>query len=157
MFYDKNRVDYVDNLDYAESAEINWEVGQTVYVKRIILVGVELGNGAEEITVEVGDADGGGTATEIGTFTIPDAMAVDEVHFANIAERQTGPTTSSIDGSTVYTGGDGLVKVIPGQELRISSTGGTATTGQADVYVEYIPGGFNEEDFTGQELTFTPS
>lgn len=152
MFWDKARTDYVGNLDYAESVTLAFPVGQKVKIKRFVLVGVELGNGAEVITVKVGDADGAGSPTTIGTFTIPNAFAVDGVRYVNVAERMSGPTTES-DGSTTYDGGSGLVEVNPGQEIQLISTGGTASTGQADVYVEYIPEGFNEEDYT--ELAFT--
>ena len=157
MFYDKNRVDYVGNLDFAEAVTLTWPVGQQVLVKRIILVGVELGNGAEIITVAVRDADGAGGSTTIGTFTIPNAAAVDEVRFVNLADRDTGPTTAA-DGSTTYDGGEGDVPVEPGQEMSFTSTGATATTGQADVYVEYVPQGNNEEaDYLDAVLAFTPA
>lgn len=162
MFWDKDRIDYVGNLDYAESVTLAFPVGQRVKVKRVILVGVEVGNGAEDITVKVGDADGAGSPVTIGTFTIPNGFAVDEVHFANIAERMKGPasvvgTPASATNGVQYTSGDGLVTVEPGQELQLISTGGTASTGQADVYVEYVPEAFNElaSYALGKELPFT--
>lgn len=146
-------------LDYAEATPVVvFEPGKPAHVKRIILVGVEVGNGAEVITVAVRDAGDAGNSETIGTFTIPNGFAVDALAYVELAEPdpdgETIQASQDIVGAstTLYVTG-GVIEVPVGKEISLTSTGGTATTGQANVYFEYSEQG---QDLNGMtKLTFT--
>lgn len=157
MYYDKARTDSMGTLTVSGTTALTWAPGQVADVKRIVFVTTTALTVADSvITVAVRDVDDGNSTT-IGTFTmVQSGSATDDVSYANIGNQGTGPTTAS-DGSTVYEGGDGVVEVLPGQELVLTSDGGS-TAGAVEAYVEYIPGGFNEEaDYVTAQMTFTAS
>lgn len=151
------------SFDYAEAVSAVFEPGKPADVKRIILVGTEASNGAEVITVAVRDAGDAGNSVTVGTFTIPSGFAVDAVAYIDIAmadpdgaagdvPSQVSTVTTGID-NLVYTSEPGVVSVPVGKEIAITSTGGTATTGTANAYFEFVEKG---QDLTGfTELAFT--
>lgn len=151
-------------FDYAEAVTVVFEPGKPADVKRIILVGVEVGNGAETITVAIRDAGDAGNSVTVGTFVIPNGFAVDAVAYVDIADVKTAvtgsdasqPATVNIGGRVlgIQTNDPGVAEVAVGKEIACTSTGGTATTGQVNLYFEYIEGG-QEIPSTWTELAFT--
>ena len=151
-------------FDYAESVTVVFEPGKPADVKRIVLVGVEVGNGNETITVAVRDAGDAGNSVTIGTFVIPNGFAVDAKAYIDIAavdpdkvvpagehSQVAEVTLGRVDG--YQTNLPGVVVVPVGKEIAVTSTGGTATTGQANLYFEYIENGQDLDGFTN--LAFT--
>lgn len=157
MYFDKDRIDSAGAL--TDGGTLEWAVGQVVDVKRLILVTTTAYTVADTtVTVSVRDVDNGNSTT-IGTFVIPfTGSAADDVKFVNVGEPETTGSVSAIDGSLVFSNEPGgLLRINPGQELAIVD-GGTQTAGASAVYVEYIPGGFQEyadSDYSPAELTFT--
>lgn len=150
-------------FDFAEAVTSGYAPGRPIDVKRIVLVITELSNGAETITLAVRDVDDGNSTT-IGTFTIPDAAATDTVFKVDVANVKTAVTgTDASQPAEVTTGrvlgiqtnSPGVIEVNPGQEIVVTSTGGTATTGQANVYFEYVAMGNNPDRFDATDLAFT--
>jgi hypothetical protein len=166
-FATSDRVTNAIDFDFAESVTAVFEPGKPIDVKRIVLVIKELSNGAETITVAVRDAGDAGNSTTIGTFIIPDAAAVNAVYKVDIANVDAAVVVDSAGGISqpvdVTTGRvvgyqtnlPGVIEVNVGQEISFTSTGGTATTGQANLYVEYEEMGNNPDRFDATDITFT--
>lgn len=107
------------------------------------------------ITVTLRDQDDANSTT-LGTFTLPfTGSATDDVKFVDFIKPATTGTVSTIDGSTVFTAvGKGPVKVLPNQEIALTSDGGGAT-GTYNVFFEGVDEGLNNLYPLGSELTFT--
>lgn len=136
-----------------------FEPGKPAHVKRIVLVGTELGNSAETVTVAVRDAGDAGNSETIGTFTIPNGFAVDALAYVELAEPdpdgETIQASQDIVGAstTLYVTG-GVIEVPVGKEIACTSTG-TGSTGIANMYFEYSEQG---QDLNGMtKLVFTPA
>lgn len=153
------------DFDFAEAVTAAYAPGKPIDVKRVVLVIKEASNGAETITIAVRNVDDTGSTT-IGTFAIPNGAALNAVYKVDIAGVKSSAVTPSgehsqpadvtlgrVDG--YYTNLPGVIEVNPGQEISLTSTGGTATTGQANVYLEYVEQGNNPERFDPTALTFT--
>jgi hypothetical protein len=157
MYFDKDRVDSVGAL--TDGGTLEWGVGQVVDVKRLILVTTTAYTVANDtVTVSVRDVDNGNSVT-IGTFVITFAgSAADDVRFVNLGEPETAGSISPIDGSLIFDNEPGgLLRINPGQELVIVD-GGQQTAGASALYVEYIPGGFQEyadSAYSPAEMPFT--
>lgn len=162
-----DRVTPAVSFDFAEAVTSVFEPGKPADVKRIVLVLTEASNGDEVITVAVRDAGNGGNSTTIGTFTIPNGAAVNSVYKVDIAgvdadavvptgehSQPAEVTTGRVDG--YQTNLPGVIEVDVGQEIAVTSTGATATTGTANLYFEYVEIG-NNPDRNGDPtaLTFT--
>ena len=151
------------DFDFAEAVTAVYAPGRPIDVKRIILVIKEASNGAEVITVAVRNKDDT-PSTTIGTFTIPSGLATDTVLKVDIANVKTAVTGSDASQPATVTTGrvlgiqtnqPGVIEVNPGQEISLTSTGGTATTGQADVYFSYVAMGNQPGRFDPTDLVFT--
>lgn len=145
-------------LDASGANTVAFAPGEAIDVKRLILVTTVAHTTANAtITVAVRDVDNGNSTT-IGTFVLPfSGSAADDVQYVELGKPATTGTVAS-DGSTVYSSVDpgGLIEVLPGQEIALTSDGG-GDAGSYAVYVEYMPKGFNPEvlGLDDEELTFT--
>src|SRR5690606_14125370 len=132
---------------------------------RIILVIKEASNGAETITVAVRNLDDTGSKT-IGTFSIPNGAALNTVYAVEVAGVKSSPVTPSgehsqpaevtmgrVDG--YQTNLPGVIEVNVGQEIAVTSTGATASTGLANVYFEFVEQGNNPDRYSPTTLAFT--
>lgn len=147
MFYDKDLVQLVGAL--TDAGTLVWAPGEAVLVKRFIHVtttAYTVANGG--VTVARRNVDDS-TSVNIMSYVIPfTGSALNKVMFANVREPPLVATTG-IDGSVVYLNtGAGHLSVQPGQELLFTDAG-TQTAGASALYVEYIPGGFNEKQLYG--------
>jgi hypothetical protein len=159
-----DRISEAQNLDYAEAATVAFAPGKPIDVKRIVLVIVEAQSAATEtLTVVVRDVDDGNSTT-IGTFVMPASAAADAVYKVDIANVDTAVTgTDASQPADVTTGRvlgyqtnlPGVIEVNPGQEIAVTSGGTGTTTGQANVYFEYVEMGNNPDRFDATDLTFT--
>lgn len=159
----------LSTLDASGANAVQFNPGETVRVKRIILV-TTVAQTVADATITVVRRNRDDTPTEtLGSFTLPfTGSALDKVYYTELG---LAPTTGStgVDGSTVYKGyNDGgivsgvnvdvesLPKLDPGEELVLTSNGG-GDAGTYHVYVEYIYEGFNPEvlGITANERTFT--
>lgn len=174
QYWTKDHYANVGSLDAAEASTVTYAPGEAIDVIRAILVTTEAQTAATAtITVAVRDVDNGNSTT-VGTFTMVVAgSALDKVDYVDFGKPPTTGTTAS-DGSLVYegynTGGvgfdgdgnvvntrtEGVIEVLPGQEIAFTSDGG-GDAGTYQVYIEYISKGFNPEvlDITANERTFT--
>lgn len=165
-FVDNDMVSGPIDFDFAESVTGVFAPGRPINVRRLVLVIKEASNGAETITVGVRNKDDTSSVTK-GTFPIPSGAVLNAVYKVDIAASYTAAQTGDGGGisqpATVTTGRvvgyqtslPGEIQVNPGQELFFTSTGGTATTGQADVYVEYREEGNNPTRFNATAAVFT--
>lgn len=155
-FATDDRVTPAVSFDFAEATTVVFEPGKPVDVKRITLVITEVGNGAETITVAVRDAGNAGNSVTIGTFAIPNGAAVNSVYRVDIAGVDPDPVvvTGEVSQPAEVTTGrvlgyqtnlPGVIEVNVGKEIAITSTGGTATTGTANAYFEYVEMGANPD------------
>lgn len=166
-FATSDRVTPVVNFDFAESVTVVFEPGKPVDIKRIVLVIEEASNGAEVITVAVRNAGDASSSTTIGTFTIPTGLALNtvlKVDIAGVNPAAIVPSGEASQPATVTTGRvlgyqtnqPGVIEVNVGQEISLTSTGGTATTGRANTYFEYEENGGNpDRNGNPTALTFT--
>jgi hypothetical protein len=91
-------------------------------------------------TVAVRNADTTTSVTK-GTYVVPfSGSALNKVLY--IPMRNIITSTTGVDGSLVYTGAEGAIKVNPGQEIVITD-GGQQTVGASDAYFEYSEQGFS--------------
>lgn len=162
-FATDDRITDAIDFDFAEAVTAVYAPGRPIDVKRIVLVIKEASNGAETITVAVRNVDDT-SSTTIGTFAIPSGAALNAVYKAELALVNTAVTGSDASQPAEVTTGrvlgiqtnqPGVIEVNPGQEISVTSTGGTATTGQANVYFEYVAMGNNPDRFDPTALTFT--
>jgi hypothetical protein len=163
-FATDDRISAAQNLDYAEAATVAFAPGTPIDVKRIVLVIVEAQSAATEtLTVAVRDVDDGNSTT-IGTFIMPASATADAVYKVDLANVKTSVTgTDASQPSTVTTGRvlgyqtnlPGVIEVNPGQEIVVTSGGTGTTTGQANVYFQYVEQGNNPTRFNATDITFT--
>lgn len=151
------------DFDFAESVTVAFAPGQPIDVKSIVLVIKEVGNGAETITVAVRNVDDS-SSTTLGTFAIPNPAPINgvfRISIANVKTAVTGTDASQVADVTtgrvlgIQENQPGVAEVDPGQEIVLTSTGGTATTGQAWAFFEYVAMGNNPDRLTATALTFT--
>jgi len=157
LFWTKSEFANLSTLDASGSNAVQYEPGQRIKAKRLILVTTVAQTVANAtLTVVVRDRDNGNSTT-IGTITVPfSGSALDKVLYADFGKPKTTATTGS-DGSATYsTDPGGLVEVDPGQEIVITSDGG-GDAGTYQVYLEYIPEGFDPyvQGVEDNEMTFT--
>lgn len=135
MFYDKNQTEHLGTLTVSGTTAVtrSWPMG--IHVKRILLVTTTALTTADaEIAVSV-------DSTEVKAFDmVQSGSAIGDVSYGNM---DTGASTTdpASDGSKVVEGGT-LQYVAPGEEVEIVSDGGP-DAGAVELYIEYIPDGFN--------------
>ena len=157
MYYDKNKVQNFGSVTVSGTTEVVKEVDEVQYLRRIYgIVTTATTVGSSTVTLALRDTDDTPTAN-IGSFVVPSGLAIGAVVYADVGARQTGPTTAT-DGSTVFDGGDGEIKAVPGQEWVLTPTA-NGGAGAVNFYLEYVPGGveiFNA-GHTPVKLTYTPA
>ena len=164
MFYDKNHViSSPVSVDYDTAGDnVLITPGEVIWVKRLIMVCTEVSAGSSIATLKLRNVDDTSSVT-LGTFTVPAAIALNAVRYVDLIKPSTtgaagADSTTSLPTTVYTTTGKGPIRVVPGQELEVTSDG-VGTAGIFNVYVEYGPEGFNEKTslFTPTELTFTAS
>ncbi len=156
--YTDATVENLATLDASGANAVQFNPGMTVKVKRLIFITTIAQTTADAvITVVKRNRDDTPTET-LGTVTLPfTGSATDDVQYVELGYPDTDGEVGS-DGSTVYSSVSpgGMIEMVPGEELVLTSNGG-GDAGTYQVYVEYIPEGFNPEvlGITDNELTFT--
>lgn len=152
-YWTKERIDDVGAL--TDAGTLVWAPGAPVDVFRLILVTTTAYTVANDtVTVSVRNVDDSSSVTK-GTFVIPfTGSALNKVMHVVVDKSDAAGVVSAIDGSLVFTAGEGVIEVNPGQELVIVD-GGQQTAGASRLYVEYVQQGFSGSRVqAAQELAF---
>ena len=107
----------------------------------------------DTVTLAVRNVDDTSSVTK-GSFVVPFVgSALNKVLY--IPMRNIILSSVGVDGSTVFSGAEGAIKVNPGQELLITD-GGQQTVGASRCYIKVAVQDFSGTRVSGaQQLTFT--
>lgn len=136
MFIDKTKFEHLGTLTNTGSSDLVFHFPQRFQGKRIVLVATTASTVQGTVTVKK-------NGTSVGTFKNPAATAAHKVVYADIGNDGGGNSVSTIDGSTLNSGGETFIQFNPGDYLTLTPAN-TANTGVYEAYVEGIPEGLNE-------------
>lgn len=156
MYWDKNHTANLGSVDISgANATTPYEAMGPIDIKAITGVVTVATTGATPsvITLAKRLANAGSSVNQI-SFTVPSGLAVNSV-FRVLFERAPTAGVVASDGSTVYSSGDGVMELNPGEEFLLTS-GGEGDAGTITFGMEFYPQGYAKRgNFTFTEIVAT--